>query len=358
MPYRLIVHCGLHKTGTTALQHFLSQHDGQWRAAGVLVPRTGRLEQYGGGHHNIAWQLNRDRRFDPRLGTLGELIEEIAGFDGDAVISSEDFETCLTAPARLAPLLHHPRLAGRDSVLLIYLRNQISAAEALFTENVGHGFGEECAQVMQAIVAHGDWVAREWRFQFDYRRLWETAAMFAPATVLFRAHCPPAAGGIVADFMRCVFPGIPLVEPGAAPKVHTRLNFRDALIAFHTNRTGCMPDRREDAVLRVLAQQAGDAEVLLPTVLRRLFQERFMPGNRAICQAAGLPLEALDLLTHGAPPGPHALLMDRVFSFETPVVIAGLAGLLPEDDTQPWPDAAGLLFRAILEAWRSERPLP
>jgi hypothetical protein len=73
---KLYVHCGLHKTATTALQTWLSTHADEFFAAGFLYPRAGRPVEIG-GHHNIAWQLTHDRRFDRRVGDLDALFNEI-----------------------------------------------------------------------------------------------------------------------------------------------------------------------------------------------------------------------------------------------------------------------------------------
>ena len=68
------VHVGTHKTGTTSLQSMLAANAKILRAAGVLVPLAGRVERGSAGHHNVAWELLRDQRFDPRHGTLEALL--------------------------------------------------------------------------------------------------------------------------------------------------------------------------------------------------------------------------------------------------------------------------------------------
>ena len=37
----IIVHLGMHKTGTTSIQHFLARHRRRLREAGILYPRAG-----------------------------------------------------------------------------------------------------------------------------------------------------------------------------------------------------------------------------------------------------------------------------------------------------------------------------
>jgi hypothetical protein len=65
---KIYIHCGFHKTGSTAVQIALSQNAERLRTEGYLYAHTGlvgdRMRQ---GHHNIAWELAGDRRFDRRM---------------------------------------------------------------------------------------------------------------------------------------------------------------------------------------------------------------------------------------------------------------------------------------------------
>src|SRR5204862_1632178 len=70
----LLLHVGTHKTGTTSLQVTLADLSADLAARGILYPETGRV---GAGHHNIAWGLVGDRRFDRGVGYLDELADEI-----------------------------------------------------------------------------------------------------------------------------------------------------------------------------------------------------------------------------------------------------------------------------------------
>jgi hypothetical protein len=104
---RLFIHCGLHKTGTKALQIFLRNNTKRLRDAGILYPYAGCLDSVASGHHNIAWQIARDRRFDKALGDIGALAKEIGNFSGDILLSSEDFEGALGRPEAFAPLMQY-----------------------------------------------------------------------------------------------------------------------------------------------------------------------------------------------------------------------------------------------------------
>jgi hypothetical protein len=361
MRRRVILHCGQHKTGTTALQQFLRQSAPALRALGVLVPRAGRLDHLAGGHHNIAWELTRDRRYHHSFGGVADLASEIAAFDGDSVLSSEDFETALGTPGRLAPLLRHPKLSDRDFVVAVYLRDQISYAEALFIENTCHGCGEECLAVLRDIAAFGELPVREWRFQFDYANLFANLNSFRPARIVPRSYHAIGPGGIVPDFLRLLFPGLPVpAHPSSSARVKPRWTLLQALTMFYGNRVGRDVTERELAAICLLAAPVFAAPVVLPSRLRRTLAERFSAGNQALCRATGLPWVDFDLAGRVGPPAPGACLMDRVFSFESQIAIARLAELLPADMDPAVPDARKLAApaRAIIlgttRAWQTE----
>lgn len=359
MPHRLIIHCGLHKTGTTMLQTFLTAVTPAVRAFNILVPETGRIARFGGGHHNIAWELNRDRRFERRLGTVAALAAEIAAFDGDAIISSEDFETCLSDPRRFAPLLRHPALANREIVLVVYLRDQFSYAEGMFTENIGHGTGDEAAQVALEIAELGEWRLREWRFLFDFSRLLTLPAAIAPARLVLRIHARPSDGGVIDDFMGMLYPAITFKPAADSPAaLNRRWKFRHALVNYFGNRTSRPVTDREQFILRVLGAQVGDAPLVLSGNLRHRFAGRFQTGNLAICETAGLPFARLNLQQLMETP-PDAFLMDRIYSFETTALIAELANLVPDgvdpagDDPLLLPEQARSIIEQLLVFWRT-----
>ena len=122
---RVLLHVGLHKTGSTALQRFLANAAEELRVRGVLYPVSGRPAN-SEGHHNIAWQMGGDRRFRSFAGTLDDVASEISSFPGDAILSSEDFETILGTPIRFVPLLEHPLLKDHAFTIVFWVRDQAS----------------------------------------------------------------------------------------------------------------------------------------------------------------------------------------------------------------------------------------
>jgi hypothetical protein len=127
---RCFLHIGTHKTGTTSLQAFFSRHE-QWLSKrGVYYPRAGRTEF---GHHNLAWQLYGDPRFEARFGTVEGLRSELLRCRVPVVaISSEDFCLLYDLPDAIERLIEAIQGGGFDPVVVLHVRSQIDFIESLY----------------------------------------------------------------------------------------------------------------------------------------------------------------------------------------------------------------------------------
>jgi len=91
-PGSCVVHAGTHKTGTTAIQRFLAGNRERLARAGLYYPVTGLLSAQLPGHHNAAFEVTGDPRFDRAGGTLDDVLDELARVrPANACISSEGF---------------------------------------------------------------------------------------------------------------------------------------------------------------------------------------------------------------------------------------------------------------------------
>ncbi len=197
-PRHLWIHAGLHKTGTTSLQSFLVQNRDTLAAQGLLYVRAG-TNPYLNGNHNVAWELTGDRRFELDTGCLEEAAQEIADFDGDAILSSEDFESLLHRPQGFDPLLRHDLLRRHQVTIVIYVRNQAEYLASLLAENRKHGI-EHVEDYLNRILEDGRLSAREWVFQFDLAALGKVWP-HRNSKLLVRNYHTLAGGSTVTDFL-------------------------------------------------------------------------------------------------------------------------------------------------------------
>lgn len=128
---QFIIHIGRHKSGTSALQHCLHRSADGLEEFGALYPRKCKSEP---AHHRIASYFIENlkgRRFSrsEALNSVAILKEEVSGFDGPVILSSEAFQDC--DPARLTELFPPER-----THIVVYLREQFAYAQSAYSQSV------------------------------------------------------------------------------------------------------------------------------------------------------------------------------------------------------------------------------
>lgn len=132
---KLILHIGLHKTGTTAIQALCTKNRDALLKQGILYPRAG-CEHNGvvrAGHHTLPWSYFRDPTLDH---AWAQLLDEIENSPArKIIISSEEFDVTGFRP-------HIPALAKRldnyDVQVLVYLRRQDEFVQSFYGTQVVH----------------------------------------------------------------------------------------------------------------------------------------------------------------------------------------------------------------------------
>lgn len=230
---RVFIHCGLHKTGTTAIQQIFSAHREILLAHNVLYPRS---DQFG-GHHNLAWALTRDRRLSQSGVTWRQALDEISCFDGDAVLSSEDFESSLHRPDHLSAIAQAIRGTGRQPCVVVYTRGADAYIESLYLELLKHQYAVSFGAYQREIRQTGFLKYQEWVFQFDIDRVWSALREVPGLQFVQRDYQGSYGQGVAADFLSVL--GLPPRAFGQA--VLSRFNQRRAAAAsiatFLFNRT-------------------------------------------------------------------------------------------------------------------------
>lgn len=118
---RLFLHIGMNKTGTSAIQHVLSEQHCVLERQGLLYPKTGRQSD---AHYGISAEMGfyqgkpqRDRKVGARRNLIDQLKSEIKKSSAqDVVISSEFF--VIPRDVRVV----QKTLAEFDCYILVYLR--------------------------------------------------------------------------------------------------------------------------------------------------------------------------------------------------------------------------------------------
>ncbi len=330
---RLLIHAGLHKTGTTTLQTFLLSACDQLLERGIFYPRTGIVDE---GHFNIAWQLMRDRRFSSLRGTIDDLAKEIGGFTGDIILSCEDFESILDEPQRFAPLRFHPAFAEREFIVLVYLRNQGAYAESLYLQLLRHGFGQEFLLFVEQILRFRKLQLDELTLHFDYGGIYSRWAGCQWAHLIMRNYHQLEGGSILTDFFGFLYPSL----SGKASETNLQYNQRDtvqkSVTYFYTNRCKRNLTDHEKETLTHICKALHGKRVAMPNEVRSKFSRTFSANNKSFCAQAGLADKGLVEMGKASD---DIIPMDRLFSFELANRIAGNKPAVSEvgnDCKGPW----------------------
>jgi hypothetical protein len=274
---QLYIHCGLHKTGTTSLQSTLWDNAGVLRSRGFLYPEIGVPRSINlatrarfTGQHGIAWQLARDRRFDETEGTFAELMHAVAAFGGDAVISSEDFESSLLHPDVWLPLANLAAGKGIALHFVIYLRDVAGYLESLFFEQTGTGHGLEYAIFAREALQHGRMLMFESEFCFDYDKIRASMRAVPNSTITFRSYNDLARGSVLYDFLSILDPSGSLFDAfGEERRQNTRSSLEAMTYLYLKSR-----DRRLDpppgGALHRLVGEVFEGKSVRATTPRRL----------------------------------------------------------------------------------------
>lgn len=196
-----LLHIGSAKTGTSALQRFLSVNAARLARHGVLYPRAGRN---GSAHHTLA------AAFNPQLlngasalqqarmtAALEALRAETASYPGTVLLSSEGFQN-------VDPKVLRDTFPPHSTRVVVYLRDQLEYAISAYQQQV------QVRDVHESLAGYAAPRA------VDYDRFltaWEAA--YGREHLVVRAYDRTRLrqGDIVHDFMHCA--GLPLPAPPA-----------------------------------------------------------------------------------------------------------------------------------------------
>lgn len=271
MERTLFIHAGMHKTGTTALQHFLHFNRDILAENGLYYPLAGVPDRRANwGHHDIMDVLNKSA--DRSL--LSDLRQECVK-QPQIVLSSERFYG-FKNPEIFTPLLR--RFRKWTPKIVIYLRQQDRYVEAIYRQNVkANGMQDDILTFAKRIHRRLDFLALVNRL----------AEITGPEGVIVRPYEKSAlAGDICTDFFQTIGHSIPdqaqrpkatknpgLSREGIRLMIEANVKFagksdrlaemRKALLSEHPAKTHENPD-------------------LLPDEIRAEMRERYRADNSEI----------------------------------------------------------------------------
>ncbi len=269
---KIFIHSGLHKTGTTALQAMLFKNRKNLSVQDFYYPGSGIPKNFY-GHHNIAWQISRDRRFRSEFGDLRALLKEIEGIGkSKIVLSSEDFECSLLYPNRLKKINDYFLSNDIKVCFIIYLRNQVDYLNSLYFELLKAGLGDEFNKFCNQIISTNKFAFKEWEFVFNYSDIPKSLESLGDIEVIYRDYDDLIENNTVVDF--CDVVGIDykkLQMPQNRIRINERPRLNTLLKLFVKNRVGVLPEGILDNIDELCKNENYD--LLTPMNTRKIFSE-------------------------------------------------------------------------------------
>jgi len=307
----LFIHCGLHKTGSSALQQALFTNRRLLLEQGVMYPEVG-IPPGACAHYNLAWQLSRDRRFQRHLGELNAVLRGLDGAHHSAILSCEDFESSLLHPRRWQAIRDQLDASAWQVVVVVYQRDPREYLESLYCQLLQSELGQEFALFASQAVRERRLVYREWEFVFDAAQIARAMQQVDGVEVILRDYHALTAGSVIDDFCEVVGlnPEGFVLPPGL---VNPRPALADLLRHFYKNRMGGSSVDASEAIAALCERSTGPlaSPRNIATACEGLMDAR--PGQRRSPLARRSAPDALDI--------------GKVFSFETCLMISDLRAM-------------------------------
>lgn len=137
----LIIHIGTFKTGTTALQKYMSaQRDRLLTESGLLFPKSGEIPA--GGHHNLVYEVTGSWKYVAARGGFADLEREISQTSPESVlISAENLSSYAVGNEGVAP--HFAGFAKRLEMpvkVVCWVRPQWEYMDSYYSQGVKSGY--------------------------------------------------------------------------------------------------------------------------------------------------------------------------------------------------------------------------
>jgi len=132
----IVIHIGLRKAGSTAIQTFLSANVDALRDMGVDYPAIGRQQRF--DHNNLANEIRGRSQFDPKYGTLSQLADYWKNSNSNTlVLSGETFEE--SNPTHIAALKEVLSPKGDIFRILMINRDLMDLIPSSYSQKVKYG---------------------------------------------------------------------------------------------------------------------------------------------------------------------------------------------------------------------------
>jgi hypothetical protein len=172
----IVVHVGLKKSGSASIQTFFDENAKRLRKLSLDYPQIGRRTKK--AHHNLAYEIQGSKKFDPRKGTLAESAQHWKQSTSRVMIlSSEMFEEAeVHETHELKTKLLEARGSSEEFRIYIVIRDLVDLLPSSYAQKVkyglhGYSFDSFFAARMQMRRVHYFDTVQRWAEAFGWENL-------------------------------------------------------------------------------------------------------------------------------------------------------------------------------------------
>lgn len=271
---KLVLHIGMNKTGSSALQRYFAGNRAELARRGLLYPRAGCGEGAGGRQH---FALAGSLGFAPTPGAVDDgdvarirrlIDEEIAACRPHTVVLSSEVFVRRGSVERVRRFTD-----GFDVRVLVYLRRHDHWWSSLYSQSVKMVVDPPWEPNFRSYHAH---TLRRGRLHVDYAAfLRQWGEVFGNENLIVRPYERAQIGDVAVDAMERIGHAdlLAQVKPGEV-RVNPSLSPVQVAVIDALQRTA-MPRRRRRELIEAVAEAkcAGDAGSLVPRSMRRQLVE-------------------------------------------------------------------------------------
>jgi hypothetical protein len=287
---KCFLHIGRHKTGTTAIQWALYHGREELKRRGYLYAETG-IPPKGIAHNNIAWELTTFSGYQPRFGTIDDLIAEIEASPHHIVVSCEDFSIAIRSFEKFRAFIARLRHCGLAVVVVCYVRSPHDTLRSAFLGLLKREFplgfsGFATAVLDDELVSWKDLSA------IGRDRLVESLVRLSEngdASVVVRSY-DDVSKAVVADFFAVM--GLTFAEFSGEdePRRNETDATEQALALLFRNVTGRAPDHAEHALIAAVGAIAPMPALHMSEPAWRLIAKKYRPETQVLASRFGVQL--------------------------------------------------------------------
>lgn len=219
MPNKLIIHIGANKTGSSAIQRFLSMNSLALREEGIIIPDNDfQIAEQVQGDHVFGFQELLESPLEGRV-QLEDAIEVVDGAYPEAstiLLSAENLTANPVAPSLFENLINR-----YDTRVIIYIRRQDEYILSSWQQWYSKIWTDFWAWVISVVGMLGNWRA--------YLENWETVIPRDRITVRIFERPKLEGGDVIADFYSILGISRPL-STLAYPESAVNPSFSDAIM--------------------------------------------------------------------------------------------------------------------------------